>query len=223
MKVCKGYINSIYSGSAVDGKGLRVVVFFSGCNLHCKFCHNPETLYLKGQETTVEELVNKILRYKAYIKKGGVTLSGGEPFLQKEFALNVIKELKNHGIQTVIETNGHLIDKDLIKESEYLIVDVKNQEEKELLKYRQFLSLCQQLDKKVELTSVIIKEVNDSETDILPLKKLKEEYSCVTNIRLLPFHKMCVEKYEKLDKEFLYKDKIEPSREDIERLKAFLN
>lgn len=223
MKVCKGYINSIYSGSAVDGKGLRVVVFFSGCNLRCKFCHNPETLYLKGQEVSVEEIINKVLRYKTYIKKGGVTLSGGEPFLQKEFSINLIKELKNHGILTAIETNGHIVDNDLIKECEYLIVDVKNQEEKDLSLYRKFLSVCQNLNKQVELTSVIVKGVNDTKSDMLNLKNLKEEFSCVTNIRLLPFHKMCVEKYAKLDKEFLYKDKQEPSKEDIESLKTFLN
>ena len=80
---------------------------------------------------------------------------------------------------------------------------LKNQEEKDLSLYRKFLSVCQSLNKQVELTSVIVKGVNDTKTDMLNLKRLKEEFTCVTNIRLLPFHKMCVEKYEKLDKEFL--------------------
>ena len=93
MKKCKGFIDSIYSGSAVDGKGLRVVVFFAGCNLRCPFCHNPETLFQKGQETDVDTLVKRIKRYSAYIKRGGVTLSGGEPFLQRDFALNLIQTL----------------------------------------------------------------------------------------------------------------------------------
>ena len=59
MKACKGYISSIYHGSAVDGKGLRSVIFFSGCNLKCPFCHNPETLYDKGQERTLESVLGE--------------------------------------------------------------------------------------------------------------------------------------------------------------------
>ena len=222
MKVCKGYINSIYSGSAVDGTGLRVVVFFSGCNLTCKFCHNPETLFIAGQEISVEELTKKVLRYKGYLKNGGVTLSGGEPFLQKDFALSVIEELKKHGIKTAIETNGHIVDEELIKASEYLIVDVKNQEQKDLTVYRDFLNACQKLQKGVELTSVIVKAVNDKEEDVNALKCLKTQFSCVFNIRLLPFHKLCEEKYKKLNREFLYKDRLEPTKEDMQKLQSLV-
>ena len=59
MTVCNGFIDSVYCGSGVDGKGLRVVVFLCGCNLRCKFCHNPETLYKKGNEVTAEEVYEK--------------------------------------------------------------------------------------------------------------------------------------------------------------------
>ena len=48
-----GYIDSVYCGSGVDGRGLRCVVFFSGCNLRCPFCHNPETLYKQGTMTDI--------------------------------------------------------------------------------------------------------------------------------------------------------------------------
>ena len=59
-----GYIESVYSGSGVDGKGLRVVVFFSGCNLRCPFCHTPETLFRQGEEYSIDKIVAKIKRYK---------------------------------------------------------------------------------------------------------------------------------------------------------------
>ena len=89
MDQCKARIDSIYNGSAVDGKGLRCVVFFTGCNMRCGFCHNPETWTEKGMEISLSDLVAKIMRYKSYIKNGGVTLSGGEPFLQADFANNL--------------------------------------------------------------------------------------------------------------------------------------
>lgn len=204
MKLSKGYVSSIYNGSAVDGDGLRCVAFFSGCNLRCGFCHNIETLLLKGQEYTAEELANKLLRYKNYISNGGVTLSGGEPFLQAQFSKAVISILKENGVNTAIETNGHIIDKELIALSEYLIVDVKNQESFDLNTYRNFLSVCQNLNKRVELTCVIVNGLNDSEQKLAQLKGLKEEFSCVTNIRLLPFKKLCEEKYKKLNLPFPY-------------------
>ena len=62
MTVRNGFIDSVYCGSGVDGKGLRVVVFLCGCNLRCKFCHNPETLYKKGNEVTAEEVYEKCLK-----------------------------------------------------------------------------------------------------------------------------------------------------------------
>src|SRR5574344_1722301 len=120
MADCKGYIDSVYSGSCVDGKGLRAVVFTSGCSLRCPFCHNPETLYGKGEETDVKTLGNRLLRYADYLT-GGVTISGGEPFLQADFCISLIDFLSKHGIKTAIETNGHICDERLIARAEYLI------------------------------------------------------------------------------------------------------
>lgn len=223
MKECKGYIDSIYSGSAVDGKGLRVVVFFSGCNMACPFCHNPETLYKKGEEYTVESLVKRIKRYSIYIKRGGVTLSGGEPFLQADFVVSLNRELAKNGIKVAIETNGHIVDKNVIETCEYLICDVKNQETDDLTVYRQFLQTCKDCGKKVELTCVIVPTVNDCEEKILALKELKNEFAdTVFNLRLLPFRKLCVEKYKKLNKQFLYENKEECDKLLIEKLNQII-
>lgn len=83
-----GKVNSIESMGLVDGPGVRFVVFMQGCPLRCKFCHNPETWDLNGKANcyTPEELIKKILNYKPYFKhNGGVTFSGGEPLMQKNF------------------------------------------------------------------------------------------------------------------------------------------
>ena len=84
----EGYIHSIESMGLVDGPGIRTVVFFQGCRLRCRYCHNPDTWAMnsgKEQIVTPEQLVKRILRFKPYFgDNGGVTFSGGEPLLQKE-------------------------------------------------------------------------------------------------------------------------------------------
>ena len=69
-----GKIHSFQSLGTVDGPGVRFVVFFQGCNLRCKCCHNPDTWnYRDGTEYTAEEIVRKVLRFKEYFgKQGGI-------------------------------------------------------------------------------------------------------------------------------------------------------
>ncbi len=222
-KNVSGWVDSIYCGSAVDGKGIRVVVFTSGCNLRCPFCHNPETLYGTGKKYSAEELVKRILRYKYYIKNGGVTFSGGEPLLQAEFIEEVTERLIDNGIKSVIETNGTIINENVILKTDYLIVDVKNQETDDLSRYEKLLSSLESIKKTAELTCVIIPSINDTKEKIFKLKSLKERYpSVVTRIKLLPFRKLCREKYIKLSREFLYEKFAECDSKTIEKLTEYL-
>ena len=108
-----GKINSIETMGLVDGPGIRFVVFMQGCPLRCIFCHNPETWKLndKSKEYTPEELINKVKKYKPYFKNnGGITFSGGEPLMQKEFLLECLKLCKKENIHTCIETAGSIKD-----------------------------------------------------------------------------------------------------------------
>ena len=203
MAECKGFIDSIYCGSGVDGDGLRVVVFLSGCNLRCGFCHNPETLYKKGTEVTPKQVYESCLRYRGYIKRGGVTLSGGEPFIQKEFCSELIKLLHSADIDVIIETNGHIADKELIAAANSFLVDVKNQETDDVSVYERFLESCDDLKKKVVLTNVIVPELNSADKKKSLIERLAKHKS-VERIKYLPFHKMCEEKYENLGIEFPY-------------------
>ena len=106
----EGYIHSIESMGLVDGPGIRTVVFFQGCRLRCRYCHNPDTWAMrsgKEQIFTPEQLVNKLLRFKPYFgDNGGVTFSGGEPLLQKDFLCEVLRLCKHAGIHTCIDTAG---------------------------------------------------------------------------------------------------------------------
>ena len=83
-----GRIHSFESFGTVDGPGVRFVIFMQGCPLRCLFCHNPDTWTINGKskyEFTPDELLTEVLKYKKFIKKGGVTVSGGEPLMQSEF------------------------------------------------------------------------------------------------------------------------------------------
>ena len=108
-QMAEGKIFKIESMGLVDGPGIRMVVFFQGCPLRCKFCHNPEShSFSGGQKVSTEELMKKILRFKPYFDRsgGGVTFSGGEPLVQDVFLLEMLKACKRENIHTCLDTSG---------------------------------------------------------------------------------------------------------------------
>ena len=125
-------IHSTESLGAVDGPGLRFIIFMQGCLLKCKYCHNRDTWELnKGNEKTVDECFQEILKYKNYIQSsGGVTISGGEPLLQADFIIELFKKLKKENIHTCIDTSGMFAINDKIKEllslTDLVLLDIKH-------------------------------------------------------------------------------------------------
>ena len=118
-----GYIHSTESFGAVDGHGLRFIVFLQGCNMRCKYCHNPETWFtlpneknkafleshgIKVEERTAEDVLKQALRYKSYWKNGGgITVSGGEALLQIEYVTELFRLAKKEGVNTCLDTSGN--------------------------------------------------------------------------------------------------------------------
>ena len=217
-----GFIDSVYCGSGVDGKGLRCVVFLSGCNLRCPFCHNPETLFKEGACTSAEELAERLVRYKPYFKRGGVTLSGGEPFLQKEFCLALVRLLAEHGVRVAFETNGHICDAELIAAGE-IICDVKNQESDDLSVYEEFFAECARQGKVPQVTNVLVPGKNDSDEKLRALAALVRKFIPAAQIKLLPFRKLCADKYAELSLPFPYAEIKECDEEEIERAYSVIN
>lgn len=230
-----GRVHSIQSLGTVDGPGVRFVVFLSGCNLRCKCCHNPDTWdQNSGKEYTAEEIVDKAKRFKEYFgNEGGITLSGGEPLLQSEFAWEVFALAKKEGINTCLDTSGSVInDKtdDLLNVADRILLDIKYTNDKQykenvgctLSSVLDFLKLADKKKIPVTIRQVIIPTVNDNEENILKLKKIKEEYKCVDKIELLPFKKICQIKYDNLKLEFPFGNKKEPTKEQMEKLQNLL-
>ena len=234
MKSCK--ISSFQSLGTVDGPGVRAVVFMQGCPLSCHCCHNPETWDINaGQEICAQELFDKILRCKNYFgSKGGVTFSGGEPLLQADFLIQFIPLLKSEGIHIALATSGCILNKkvkDLLSLCDLVLLDYKYTNEADYLKYTgmekskadEFLEFLSEISKPTWIRQVIIPDINDSIGSVKKLYSLKEKYSCIEKIELLPFRKLCSEKYKEQGITFPFGNIREATKEDIERLKLGLN
>ena len=132
-----GYVHSIETFGAVDGPGIRFVVFMQGCNMRCKFCHNPDTWKKNvGTTMTADEVLKKALPYREFWgEQGGITLSGGEILLQPEFALDLFTKCKELGISTCLDTCGQPFTRrkpwfdtfnKLLDVTDILLVDIKH-------------------------------------------------------------------------------------------------
>lgn len=226
----KGRIHSFQSMGAVDGPGLRCVVFMQGCPLRCAYCHNPDTHSFEGgEEYTPEEMCKKILRFKSYIKNGGVTVSGGEPLMQAKFVKELFALLKENGIHTALDTSGigNLQEaKELLKVTDLVLLDIKFLSKESYQKYCngdfdkviEFLHLTQQMNIPLWIRQVIVPDINDSEKDIQNLVEFSKDFKSIKKIELLPFRKLCVPKYENLGISFPLADTPEMPQGKIDEL-----
>ena len=105
-------VHSYESLGTFDGPGLRLVVFLQGCNFRCLYCANPDTIDLKGESkaTDLQHIVDMAVSEKPFFgKRGGVTFSGGEPTIQAQALIPLVKKLKEQGILRdgeVLKDNG---------------------------------------------------------------------------------------------------------------------
>ncbi len=220
-----GRIHSFQSLGTVDGPGIRFVAFLQGCTLRCGCCHNPDTWELcSGTEYTPTEVLERVKKYREYFgKDGGITLSGGEPLLQAEFAYEVFNMCHANGINTCLDTSGYLLNdgvKKLLTETDRVLLDIKYTEEELYRKYVgcsyskviEFLGYLCNACVSVTLRQVIIPGLNDNDKNILKLCELKKNHSCVDKIELLPFRKICKVKYDSMNISFPFEDIPEPDQ-----------
>lgn len=205
----KASIDSIETMGLVDGPGIRVVIFFNGCKLRCKYCHNPET-WVRGKDNyTVEEVYNKVMRCEPYFRNnGGVTFSGGEPLLHSDFIIELCKKLKENNIHTALDTagvgNGNY--DELLSYIDLVLLDIKHTNDRGYnkltggnIKYQEeFIDTLNRLNKKVWIRQVVVPTITDSKEYILSLKEYLKKINNIERIDLLPYHTMAIDKYKKL-------------------------
>lgn len=234
-KIIKGKINSIQTLGTIDGPGVRFVIFTQGCNLRCGCCHNPDTWDISGgDEYEPSELANKAERYKEYFgKEGGVTLSGGEPLLQAEFAAEFFKECHNRGINTCLDTSGSILNEDvkeLLRHTDIVLLDIKYTTDADYKAYvgctlnapLQFLDYLNEQKIPTVIRQVIIPTLNNNQENILRLSEIIQRYPCIKKAELLPFKKICKVKYDKLNINFPFEELPTPTKEEMETLQKGL-
>lgn len=229
-----GFLHSFTTGSAVDGPGVRVVAWTTGCMWRCLYCHNPDTWTMRnGIPVSVGQATAQLRKYSHGLKimKGGVTFSGGEPLMQDRFIVKMLGAAKGLGIQTCIETNGYLGDK--LDDAELALVDhvllgIKawgNEKHKTLtgrdldptLAFAQRLA---QVKKPIWVRFVLVPGLTDDAGDITHIAEFAARLGNVERVDVLPFHQMGRYKWEKLGMRYQLHDTPEPTLEASEKAVA---
>lgn len=227
-------VDSVETFGLVDGPGIRFVVFFTGCNLRCKYCHNPE-MQIKGKDNMdVDTLFNKILRCSPYFgDDGGVTFSGGEPLLHSKFIIELCKKLKRENINTCLDTAGDGLGNydELLKYIDIVLLDIKHTDKDgykditgmEMKKIDNFIDACNRNNKRIWIRQVIVPGIMDNEEYIDSLVKYLGKIKGIERVDFLPFHRLGREKYIKMGLKYLYEDKKDMDKDRCDFLyKMFL-
>ena len=207
----KGRIHSTESFGTVDGPGVRFVVFFQGCPLRCKYCHNPDTWdFSGGREVTAEELMKEYDSYKEFLKSGGITATGGEPLAQPEFLAELFALAKSKGVHTCLDTSAGVYDPahhekidEALKYTDLVMLDIKhidNEEHKRLTgkgnrNILAFAEHIRELGIPVWIRHVVVPGITDKYEELFALGEFLSTLSNIKALDVLPYHDMAKPKY----------------------------
>ncbi len=228
-------IHSIETFGTHDGPGIRMVVFLQGCQFRCLYCANPDTLDVRGGKLVdIEEIVKRAVSQKPYFgKKGGVTVSGGEPLLQRTKLSVLFKRLHEEGIHTALDSNGKLLNEQVeraLDETDLLLLDVKhfdnywhhrltglsNEGVLRVAAYREASG------KPMWLRYVLVPGYSDQEEYLHQLGQHFSGYKNIERVEVLPYHKLGVNKWEALGMEYKLKDVEPPTEACLEKTASIL-
>lgn len=237
----KGRIHSIETFGTVDGPGTRFVVFFQGCPMRCRYCHNPDTWDTQGgTEMAVDEILTQYRQNKAFYKHGGLTATGGEPLLQIDFLLELFEKAKEEGIHTCIDTSGITYNEmnteymgklnRLMTFTDLVMLDIKHiqplkhmrltrQKNENILAFAKYLS---DRDIPVWIRHVVVPGITDNEADLFELGKFIGTLKNLKALDVLPYHTMGISKYENLGIEYPLKGVDAMSQEGAIQAKAHI-
>lgn len=234
----KGNVYFIETMGAFDGPGLRYVLFMQGCPLKCKFCHNRDSWSIdENRIMTVEEVIADYKRYQSYYRRGGITVSGGEPTLQMDFVTELFKACKNEGIHTCLDTSAGVYSRknkskhrDLLKYTDLVLLDIKhidNDSHRWLvgISNQQVLDFAHYLDElqvKTVIRHVLLPGINADVTNLTRLRTFIDGLSNVVGIDILPYHKAGTIKWDKLGIKYELGDVPEPNHQEIQLAEKIL-
>ena len=229
-----GYVHSVEVGSTVDGPGIRFVGFLTGCLLRCQYCHNPDTWHkYNGRPVTVAKAMREIGKYATVLKisKGGVTLSGGEPIVQRAFAMQIFRRCKALGLHTCLDTSGRLGDKlsdDDLMQIDLNLLDIKSgdpevyqkvtrQPLQPTLDYARRLST---LKRPMWIRYVLVPGLTDGVDNVEQVADFVGALGSVERVEILRFHQMGRDKWHKLGLAYPLEEVEPPDAELSERVRG---
>lgn len=233
-----GYIHSTESFGTVDGPGVRFVIFFQGCPMRCKYCHNPDTWAVSGgTQVTAEELLEEYERNKVFYKKGGITATGGEPLMQLPFLVELFEKAKARGIHTCLDTSGITYSekrseeyKRLFAVTDLVLLDIKHSDPQghiELTSQKQdsvllFAKALEEARIPVVVRHVAVPGITDQDEELKNLGHLIGKWKNLKGLDVLPYHTMGVVKYKNLGLEYPLEgiENMEPAKAKEARAKV---
>ena len=225
----RGRIHSVETCGTADGPGIRFVIFTQGCPLRCLYCHNPDCRsILGGHEVTVEDLLVEIQKYRSYLRRGGVTISGGEPLMQPEFVQEICQRCHDLGIHTAVDTSGYIdlkLSRPVLDLTDLVLLDIKSYSPPTYYRITHVpleptLATARYLDqihKPAWIRFVLVPGLSDADNNIQGLAQFVASLSNVERVEVLPFHKMGEYKWEQLGMDYQLKDTQPPSPELIRK------
>lgn len=232
----QGYVHSVETGGMVDGPGIRYVLFFSGCNLRCKYCHNPDTWKLRdGKLTCVADVIHDIRKYQSYLhfSGGGVTITGGEPLMQSQFLIELLKACKNEKLHTALDTAGYVspeIAAQVLQHTDLLLLDLKAFNPTvykeltgvELAPTLELLRLSQDMGVPIWIRFVLVPGLTDNEDDLRAMADFLHQFPHIEKIEVLPFHKLGEFKWAELGLPYTLADVEPPSEAALAQARELL-
>lgn len=223
-------VHSIETFGTHEGPGIRLVVFVQGCNFRCLYCHNPDTQNpLGGVELQSEDIIELLEKQRPYFKdKGGLTVSGGEPLLQRQGLIDLFTKAKKAGFNIALDTNGSVLDehtKKLLEVTDLVLLDVKhidpalhqkvtNASNTGTLKLAKYLN---DINKAVWLRYVLVPGLTDQEEFLHKWGAHFTGYKNIKRVEILPFHTFGFYKYKELGVKNPLENTPVPSKEGVQK------
>lgn len=226
-----GRIHSYETLGAVDGPGIRFVLFMQGCRLRCKYCHNPDSWSPScGKEMSDTEIADEVVKYRHYFgRKGGITVSGGEPLLQLDFLISLFTLLKQRGISTAIDTSGAEYNENderygkLLSVTDLVLLDIKHIDTNKCkaltgIGNENTLAFARRLSKEnipVIIRQVLVPSLTDDRHDLIRTRDFIATLDNVKKIEVLPYHTLGRSKYENMGIPYALDGVTPPAKETV--------
>jgi pyruvate formate lyase activating enzyme len=226
-----GFLHSFTTGATVDGPGVRVVAWTSGCMWRCQYCHNPDTWALtNGSPVSITQASEELRKYRHGLKvmSGGFTLSGGEPLMQHRFAVKLLTAAHGMGIHTALDTNGFYGDRlsdEELGPIDLVLLDLKAWDPQKHLKLtgmdvaptHTFAKRLAALRKPIWVRYVLVPGVTDDMDEIGQIAAFAAGLGNIDRVDVLPFHQMGKYKWQQLGIPYPLADTRPPDNELIDR------